>query len=88
MCACAFPQSTCHFSPLLILSFPFETETEQEIFEEVLHGDLDFSSDPWPSISRSAKDLVKKMLVRNPKKRITAHQVLCKFIHFCLLSRK
>ncbi|CAL8170171.1 unnamed protein product [Prunus armeniaca] len=56
---------------------PFWGETEQEIFEEVLHGDLDFSSDPWPSISRSAKDLVKKMLVRNPKKRITAHQVLC-----------
>ncbi|KAI6696555.1 hypothetical protein NL676_016674 [Syzygium grande] len=56
---------------------PFWGETEQEIFEEVLHGDLDFSSDPWPNISESAKDLVRRMLVRNPKKRITAHQVLC-----------
>ncbi|XP_068342184.1 calcium-dependent protein kinase 26-like [Pyrus communis] len=56
---------------------PFWGETEQEIFEEVLHGDLDFSSDPWPRISESAKDLVKRMLVRNPKKRLTAHQVLC-----------
>ncbi|KAM2673171.1 hypothetical protein EV2_014489 [Malus domestica] len=56
---------------------PFWGETEQEIFEEVLHGDLDFSSDPWPSISESAKDLVQRMLVRNPKKRLTAHQVLC-----------
>ncbi|KAL9809335.1 putative calcium-dependent protein kinase 1 CAMK-CDPK family [Arabidopsis thaliana] len=46
-------------------------------FEQVLHGDLDFSSDPWPSISESAKDLVRKMLVRDPKKRLTAHQVLC-----------
>ncbi|CAL9229187.1 unnamed protein product [Arabidopsis halleri] len=56
---------------------PFWAETEQGIFEQVLHGDLDFSSDPWPSISESAKDLVRKMLVRDPKKRLTAHQVLC-----------
>ncbi|KAB5543975.1 hypothetical protein DKX38_012087 [Salix brachista] len=56
---------------------PFWAETEQEIFEQVLHGDLDFSSDPWPSISESAKDLVRRMLVRDPKSRLTAHEVLC-----------
>uniref|UniRef100_A0A2N9H6M4 non-specific serine/threonine protein kinase n=1 Tax=Fagus sylvatica TaxID=28930 RepID=A0A2N9H6M4_FAGSY len=56
---------------------PFWAETEQEIFDEVLHGDLDFSSDPWPNISESAIDLVRKMLVRDPRKRITAHEVLC-----------
>lgn len=56
---------------------PFWGETENDIFNEVLHGDLDFSSDPWPSISDSAKDLVKKMLHRNPKRRLTAHEVLC-----------
>ena len=72
------------FSSLLFL-FCFEIETEHEIFEEVLHGELDFSSDPWPNISESAKDLVRKMLVRNPRKRITAHEVLCKFLFFCFL---
>nr|QCQ29250.1 calcium-dependent protein kinase [Camellia fraterna] len=56
---------------------PFWAETEQGIFEQVLHGDLDFESDPWPSISDSAKDLVRKMLIRDPKRRLTAHQVLC-----------
>ncbi|KAJ6792287.1 calcium-dependent protein kinase 11-like [Iris pallida] len=56
---------------------PFWDETEQGIFEQVLKGDLDFSSDPWPSISESAKDLVRKMLVRDPKRRLTAHEVLC-----------
>lgn len=56
---------------------PFWAETEQEIFEEVLHGELDFSSDPWPNISPSAKDLVRKMLVRDPIRRLTAHEVLC-----------
>ncbi|XP_010247940.1 PREDICTED: calcium-dependent protein kinase 1-like [Nelumbo nucifera] len=56
---------------------PFWAETEQGIFEEVLRGELDFSSEPWPSISESAKDLVRRMLVRDPKKRMTAHEVLC-----------
>ncbi|CAN1772516.1 Calcium-dependent protein kinase 1 [Linum perenne] len=56
---------------------PFWAETEDEIFQEVLQGELDFNSDPWPQISESAKDLVRKMLVRDPKKRISTHEVLC-----------
>ncbi|XP_062165631.1 calcium-dependent protein kinase 20-like [Alnus glutinosa] len=55
---------------------PFWDETEQGIFEQVLKGELDFVSEPWPSISESAKDLVRRMLVRDPKKRLTAHEVL------------
>ncbi|KAJ6300318.1 hypothetical protein OIU76_021178 [Salix suchowensis] len=58
---------------------PFWAENEHDIFEEVLHGDLDFTSDPWPNISSSAKDLVRRMLVRDPKKRLTAHEVLSKY---------
>lgn len=56
---------------------PFWAETEQGIFEQVLHGELDFTSEPWPAISESAKDLIRKMLIRNPKKRLKAHEVLC-----------
>ncbi|KAL8138352.1 hypothetical protein V2J09_004353 [Rumex salicifolius] len=56
---------------------PFWDETEQGIFEQVLRGELDFISEPWPSISHGAKDLVSKMLERDPTKRLTAHQVLC-----------
>ena len=56
----------------------FSAESEQGIFEQVLRGDLDFESDPWPNISEGAKDLVRKMLLRDPKKRITAYEVLCK----------
>ncbi|XP_062189353.1 calcium-dependent protein kinase 17 isoform X2 [Phragmites australis] len=56
---------------------PFWDESEQGIFKQVLKGDLDFSSEPWPSISGSAKDLVRKMLIRDPRKRLTAHEALC-----------
>ena len=54
------------------------------IFRQILQGKLDFESEPWPAISQSAKDLIRKMLDRNPKKRLTAHQVLCLFSFFPL----
>ncbi|TMX02947.1 hypothetical protein EJD97_019166 [Solanum chilense] len=56
---------------------PFWDETEQGIFEQIVKGELDLVSEPWPAISESAKDLVRKMLVREPKRRLTAHEVLC-----------
>ncbi|GAB4846161.1 Calcium-dependent protein kinase 33 [Ancistrocladus abbreviatus] len=55
---------------------PFWAETEKGIFDAILQGHIDFESKPWPSISNSAKDLVRKMLTQDPKKRITATQVL------------
>nr|GMC86181.1 calcium-dependent protein kinase 26-like [Ipomoea batatas] len=56
---------------------PFWGETEQDIFEEVVNGELDFKAEAWTKISDSAKDLVTKMLDRDTKKRLTAHDVLC-----------
>lgn len=51
-------------------------ENEQGIFDSILRGNLDFTSDPWPSISTSAKDLVKKMLRQDPKERLSALDAL------------
>ncbi|CAI0396415.1 unnamed protein product [Linum tenue] len=56
---------------------PFWAETESGIFRQILHGKIDFVSEPWPSISDSAKGLIKKMLEKDPRKRISAHEVLC-----------
>ncbi|KAH0459161.1 hypothetical protein IEQ34_011975 [Dendrobium chrysotoxum] len=55
---------------------PFWAETEKGIFDAILKGEIDFVSAPWPSISSSAKDLVRKMLTQDPRKRITSAQVL------------
>ncbi|CAN6341077.1 unnamed protein product [Urochloa humidicola] len=55
---------------------PFWAENEDGIFDAVLQGHIDFASDPWPSISNSAKDLVKKMLRQDPKERLTAAEIL------------
>ncbi|XP_062208634.1 calcium-dependent protein kinase 2 [Phragmites australis] len=55
---------------------PFWAESEHGIFNSILRGQVDFSSDPWPRISSGAKDLVRKMLTADPKKRISAYDVL------------
>ncbi|CAI9756599.1 unnamed protein product [Fraxinus pennsylvanica] len=55
---------------------PFWAETEKGIFDAILKEEIDFESLPWPSISNNAKDLVRRMLTKDPKKRITSIQVL------------
>lgn len=63
----------------LCLHLLLPSETEAGIFRQILQGRLDFESEPWPGISDSAKDLIRNMLIRDPKKRFTAHEVLCKY---------
>ncbi|VFQ71332.1 unnamed protein product [Cuscuta campestris] len=55
---------------------PFWAETEQGVAQAIIRSVIDFKRDPWPKVSDNAKDLVKKMLTPDPKKRLTAEQVL------------
>ncbi|CAN4078742.1 unnamed protein product [Withania somnifera] len=55
---------------------PFWDKTEDGIFKEVLRNKPDFHRKPWPTISDSAKDFVKKLLVKDPRARLTAAQAL------------
>ncbi|KAG5120782.1 hypothetical protein JHK84_039122 [Glycine max] len=55
---------------------PFWAESENGIFNAILRGHIDFTSDPWPSISPAAKDLVRKMLHSDPRQRLTSYEVL------------
>ena len=41
---------------------PFWGETEQQIFDAVAKGHIDFKTDPWPNVSSEAKDAVRVML--------------------------
>jgi serine/threonine protein kinase len=69
----------CLLSPLVLVLVLVLPENEDGIFDAVLRGHIDFASDPWPSISNSAKDLVKKMLRQDPKERLTAAEILSKY---------
>lgn len=55
---------------------PFWAETEQGVALAILRGVIDFKREPWPQISDNAKSLVRQMLEQDPRKRLTAQQVL------------
>mmetsp|Transcript_12129 Transcript_12129/g.16529 ORF Transcript_12129/g.16529 Transcript_12129/m.16529 type:complete len:521 (+) Transcript_12129:221-1783(+) len=55
---------------------PFWHETEPGIFEAVKKGKYDLTSKPWDRISKGAKDCVQRLLVINPKQRMTAQEAL------------
>ncbi|XWS65849.1 hypothetical protein CRYUN_Cryun05aG0149200 [Craigia yunnanensis] len=55
---------------------PFWAETTQAQFDATLKGHVDFKTEPWPQISDSAKDLIRKMLCIRPSERLTAGAVL------------
>ncbi|CAN0923194.1 Calcium-dependent protein kinase 14 [Linum grandiflorum] len=54
----------------------FVAETEQGVARAIIRSVLDMKRDPWPKVSDNAKDLVKKMLSPDPKRRLTAQEVL------------
>jgi hypothetical protein len=45
---------------------------QEQIFKMVLRGHIDFKTDPWPKLSESAKDLVRRLLEQDPTKRATS----------------
>ena len=51
---------------------PFNGDSDEEIYEAVLKGDFEFPDEEWDSVSENAKLLIKKMLNKNPKKRLSA----------------
>ncbi|XP_010508676.1 PREDICTED: calcium-dependent protein kinase 14-like [Camelina sativa] len=55
---------------------PFWAETEHGVAKAILKSVVDFRRDPWPKVSENAKDLIKKMLHPDPRRRLTAQQVL------------
>ncbi|KAG6666301.1 CDPK-related kinase 5-like [Carya illinoinensis] len=61
---------------LLCGSRPFWARTESGIFRAVLKADPSFDEPPWPSLSVEAKDFVKRLLNKDPRKRMTAAQAL------------
>ena len=55
---------------------PFGGENDTEIMERVAIGKYDLESPPFNKLSNSVIDLIKKLLVMNPSKRISAEEAL------------
>jgi calcium-dependent protein kinase len=48
----------------------------KEVFRAILEDPIDFKTEPWPQLSGECRDLVGKMMERDPAKRITARAAL------------
>jgi serine/threonine protein kinase len=64
---------------LLCGSRPFWARTESGIFRSVLKADPSYNEAPWPSLTPEAMDFVKRLLCKDPRRRMTAGQALSMF---------
>lgn len=55
---------------------PFFAENDNLMFKKILKCDWKFDSPWWDDVSENAKDLVRKLLVLDPKKRLTPQAAL------------
>ncbi|XP_022858340.1 CDPK-related kinase 5-like isoform X1 [Olea europaea var. sylvestris] len=62
---------------LLCGSRPFWARTESGIFRAVVKAEPSYEEQPWPTLSPEAKDFVKRLLNKDPRKRMTAAQAMC-----------
>ena len=62
---------------ILLCKFPpFNGKNDDEIYESIHIGDFDMTQPPFDKISKPCKNLITKLLEKDPEKRITAEQAL------------
>lgn len=61
---------------LLSGKLPFGGNTNQELFSNILGGIVVFPEEHWKKTSKEAKDFISKLLLLDPKQRMTAEQAL------------
>lgn len=55
---------------------PFWASSKRSVEEAILKGDVSFKSTKWAIVSEPCKHLIKRMLQKDPKKRISALEIL------------
>ena len=55
---------------------PFPGESNEDLFINILKGRYDFDGPQWEKVSPKAKDLISKLMVVDPEKRISAREAL------------
>lgn len=61
---------------LLSGNLPFMGRSQKELFRKIVIGKYQFQDDSWSDVSNDARDLVEKLLVTDPDKRLSALECL------------
>lgn len=62
---------------LLLMGYPpYVNETMESIMEEAVHEEVLFVEEDWSHVSENAMVLVRQMLEKDPKKRISMERVM------------
>ena len=54
---------------------PFNGKSDSDIFKQIKESEVSFNDNSWKHISDSAKELITKMLIKNPDARPSIHEV-------------
>jgi len=57
-------------------SLPFFDNDENKLMDKIVDQPVEFKSKKWEKISDNAKDFIKKMLTKDPKKRLTISEAM------------
>eukprot|EP00804_Cyclotella_cryptica_P026187 CCRYP_009771-RA/>CCRYP_009771-RA protein AED:0.10 eAED:0.10 QI:893/1/1/1/1/1/5/672/723 len=55
---------------------PFTGRSQKELFRNIIKGEVEFPEEAWGNISPDAKDLLQKLLVTDPSRRITCQEAM------------
>lgn len=77
----ARPRSVGVMAYVLLTGFtPFGGDTDQETFQNICHGQLDFPDELFEDISPQAEDFIRKTLSREPRYITNAKPVVSKVL--------
>jgi len=55
---------------------PFKGRSKDDVFVEITTKNITYTGETWKNISKEAKSFIRKMLIRDPKQRSTAEDLL------------
>jgi len=61
---------------VLSSNFPFYAKSDHQLFEKIIRVEYDFNGAEWEDVSEEAKDFIRRLLVADPRQRMTTEQCL------------
>lgn len=61
---------------MLSSTLPFTEDDQKDLIRSIKRGDIRFPTEDWHKISDEGKDMIRKLLMVNPSKRLTIQQAL------------